>query len=213
MFEALIENLKKNNMEPYFVETKEEVVPLVEKLTNEGDTVSCGGSASLKESGVFKLLKSGRYNFLDRSKEGITPDEVQEIYRKTFSADVFFGSANALTENGEIYNVDGNANRVSAIAFGPKNVILIVGKNKIVKDLNEAAIRIKTICSPKNCQRLGLDTYCAKMGRCVSLNKENPQMSDGCDSEQRICCTYTILGHQRIKNRIKVIIVNEDLGF
>lgn len=213
MFEALIQKLEKNNMEAYFVETKEDVVPLVEKLTNEGDTVSCGGSATLKETGVSELLRSGRYNFLDRAKEGITPDEVQEIYRKTFSADVFFGSANAITENGEIYNVDGNANRVSAITFGPKSVILIVGKNKIVKDLNEAALRVKTICAPKNCVRLGLDTYCAKMGKCVSLNKEKPDMSDGCDSESRICCSYTVLSHQRAKGRIKVIIVNEDLGF
>lgn len=213
MFEALIQKLEKNNMEAYFVETKEEVVPLVEKLTNEGDTVSCGGSVTLKETGVSELLRSGRYNFLDRAKEGITPDEVQKIYRKTFSADVFFGSANAITENGEIYNVDGNANRVSAITFGPKSVILIVGKNKIVKDLNEAALRVKTLCAPKNCVRLGLDTYCAKMGKCVSLNKENPDMSDGCDSESRICCSYTVLSHQRAKGRIKVIIVNEDLGF
>lgn len=213
MFEKLIENLKKNNMDPYFVETKEAVVPLVKQLTNEGDTVSCGGSVTLKETGVFDLLKSGRYEFLDRSREGITPKEVQEIYRKTFSADVFFGSANALTEQGEIYNVDGNANRVSAITFGPESVILIIGKNKIVKDLNEAATRVKTVCAPKNCIRLGLDTYCAKMGKCVSLNKENPVMSDGCDSESRICCTYTVLGHQRTKNRIKVIIVNEELGF
>ena len=213
MFEKLIENLKKNNIEAYFVETKEDVVPLVKKLTNEGDTVSCGGSVTLQETGVFDLLKSGRYKFLDRSREGITPDEVQEVYRKTFSADVFFGSANAVTENGEIYNVDGNANRISAMTFGPKSVILIVGKNKIVSDLKQAEIRVKTICAPKNCKRLGLDTHCARTGRCVSLNKENHHMSDGCNSESRICCSYAVFGHQRTKNRIKVIIVNEELGF
>lgn len=213
MFETLIENLKKNNMDPYFVQTKEEVVPLVEKLTKEGDTVSCGGSVTLQETGVADLLRSGRYNFLDRAKEGITPDEVQEIYRKTFSADVFFGSANALTEKGEIYNVDGNANRISAMSFGPESVILIVGKNKIVSDLKQAEIRVKTVCAPKNCKRLGFDTYCARTGKCVSLNNDNHHMSDGCDSERRICCSYMVFGYQRQKNRIKVIIVNEDLGF
>ena len=213
MFEALIENLKKNNMEPYFVETKDEVVPLVEKLTNEGDIVSCGGSVTLQETGVFEFLKSGRYNFLDRSKEGLTPEEVQKVYRDTFSADVFFGSANALTEKGEIYNVDGNANRISAMTFGPKNVILIVGKNKIVSDLKQAEIRVKTVCAPKNCKRLGLDTPCSRTGKCVSLSKDEHFMSDGCTGDTRICCSYTILGYQRAKNRIKVIIVNEDLGF
>lgn len=209
----IMEALIKNNMEPYFVQTKDEVVSLVQSLIKEGETVSCGGSVSLQETGVIDLLKSGKYNFLDRSKEGTTPEEVQKIYRDTFFCDTYFGSANAITENGEIYNVDGNANRVSAISFGPKSVILIVGKNKIVKDLDEAVYRVKTIAAPLNCKRLKCDTYCSKMGKCVSLNKENPSMTDGCDSESRICRTYTILGKQRTKNRIKVILVNENLGY
>ena len=211
--EKLMQNLRKNNMEPYFVNTKQEVVPLVESLLKEGETLSCGGSMSLKETGVFDLLKSGKYNFLDRSTEGLTKEQIDEIYRKTFSADTFFASANAVTEQGEIYNVDGNANRVAAIMFGPQSVILIVGKNKIVKDLNEAQLRVKTVCAPLNTKRLNCDTYCNKTGKCVSLKNEGSFMSDGCDSDGRICCSYTVLGHQRIKNRIKVIIVNETLGF
>jgi len=119
---------------------------------------------------------------------------------------------NAVTADGVLYNVDGYANRVSALAFGPSRVIIIAGTNKIVKDLDEAVYRVKTVAAPLNAKRLGCDTYCAKTGRCVSLLKEHPQMSDGCDSEKRICCTYTVAARQRIKDRITVIIVNEELG-
>ena len=135
--ERTMENLKVNKMKPYFVETKEEVLPLVKTLLKEGDTVSNGGSVTLKETGVMEELKSGKYNYLDRSREGITPEEVEEVYRKTYSADVYFASSNAITENGELYNVDGNSNRVSAILYGPKSVVLVCGYNKIVKNIEE----------------------------------------------------------------------------
>ncbi len=209
----LMENLRRNNMEPYYVEKAEDVVPLVESLLKDGETVSAGGSLSLKQTGVMELLKGGKYNFLDRSKEGLTADDIREIYIKTFGADTYFASANAITQNGEIYNVDGNANRVSAILFGPKQVILVVGANKIVENLDEAVKRVKTIAAPENTRRLSCNTYCNKTGHCVSLNSDKPSMCDGCDSNSRICCSYTVMAHQRVKNRIKVILVNEDLGF
>ena len=204
------EKLEMNNMQTFVLKTKEEVYPLVKKLIPKEAVVSFGGSVTLSDTNVLEGLEKDGYKLLDRRKEGA---DVQKIYRDVFSADFYLSSSNAITENGELYNVDGNANRVAAITFGPKNVIIIAGKNKIVKNLDAAVRRVKEYVAPKNCVRLGLDTYCAKNGKCVSLNKENPEMSEGCASDSRICCDYVISSRQRIKNRIKVILVNEDLGY
>lgn len=210
--EKVQENLKKNNMEFYYAETAKDVCPIVESLMPEGCTVTHGGSVSIKECGIDVLLNSGKYNYIDRSK-ATTPEESLEIYRKAFSADAYISSANAITEDGVLYNVDGNSNRIAAIAFGPSSVIIIAGYNKIVHDLKEAEIRVKTEAAPPNCVRLSCDTYCAEKGECVSLLKASHQMSDGCSGDGRICCNYLISAHQRHKGRIKVIIVGEELGF
>lgn len=211
--EKVIENLRKNNMEPYFVQSKEEVLPLIESLMKPGQTVAVGGSVTLNETGVIEHLRSGKYHFLDRFAPGLSREEVTNIFRQSFLADVYLSSANAITEKGEIYNVDGNANRVAAILYGPESVILIAGKNKIVPDLKAAVQRVKQIASPLNCKRLGCATYCAEKGECVSLQQDAPDMCDGCASDARICCSYTVLARQRQKGRIKVILVNEDLGY
>lgn len=208
-----IENLKSNNMQAYYCETSEDVCKKVEELINDGDIISNGGSVTLKQTGVEDLIKNGRYNYLDRSAPNLTREEVQDIYRKAFSCDVYFSSANAITENGQLYNVDGNSNRVSAILFGPKSVIIIAGYNKIVKNIDEAILRVKTCAAPPNTIRLNLDTYCSKTGKCVSLNKEDSELCDGCKSKTRICCNYVVSGYQRHKDRIKVIIVGEELGY
>lgn len=207
--EKTIENLKKNNMAAYFAETKEDAVKLVEEMLCEGETISCGGSVTLSESGVFAFMQSGRYNFLDRSRAG-SPEEVAEIYRKTFYADTFLTSANAVTEAGELINVDGNCNRIAAITFGPKSVIVVVGVNKLVSDVAAGFKRVKEIAAPLNAKRLGCNTPCAKLGRCI---KADEPISAGCDSPERICVNYVVSGRQRIKDRIKVIICNESLGY
>ena len=211
--EKTMENLRRNRILPFYAETKEDVLPIVHTLLKEGDTVSNGGSVTLKQTGVIDELKSGKYNYLDRSREGITPEEVQQVYRDIYSADVYFASSNAITESGCLYNVDGNSNRVSAIVFGPKSVVLVCGYNKIVKDIDEAIKRVKTCAAPPNTVRLSCDTYCAKEGKCVSLNKDNPELCDGCRSESRICCNYVVSAYQRHADRIKVIIVGEELGY
>lgn len=208
-----MKNLERNKMKSYFVDTKEDVLPLVKTLLNEGDTVSNGGSMTLKETGVMDELKSGKYNYLDRGREGITREEVEEVYRQTYSADVYFASSNAITENGELYNVDGNSNRVSAILYGPKSVVLVCGYNKIVKNIEEAEIRVKTIAAPPNSKRLNCSTYCAETGKCVSMNSDSREIPMGCRSDGRICCNYVISAQQRHLNRIKVIIVGEELGY
>ena len=137
----------------------------------------------------------------------------REAYLKAFSADAYFCSSNAVTENGELYNVDGNSNRIAAISYGPKSVIMIVGYNKIVKNIDEAIKRVKTICAPKNCERLDINSYCNSKGECKSYLIENPEICDGCSSDTRICCNYLISSRQRHKDRIKVILVPEILGY
>lgn len=198
--------LEKNHMETHIVKTKEEVVPLVKSLVPSGAKVANGGSESLNECGVMDLLRSGDYEFIDRTKF----EDVRKAYAEAYTSDAYFCSSNAVTENGELYNVDGNSNRVSMIAYGPSSVIMVVGYNKIVKDLSEAATRVKTQAAPPNTKRLSCATYCRETGVCMGLQGG---MTDGCNSDGRICCSYLISGPQRHKNRIKVILVAESLGF
>lgn len=195
-----MEALRTNNMEAYYVKTAAEVRPFVEQLVPAGAVVSNGGSMSLAETGVMELLASGRYEYLDRSK--VQGDELAALYRRVFSADWYFASANAVTEAGEIYNVDGNANRVAAITFGPGHVLLVVGCNKIVKDMAAAEERVRQIAAPANTARLGCKTPCAVTGKC-----------EDCHSPGRICCTTVVHRYQREKGRIQVLLVGEALGF
>ncbi len=192
--------LRANNMEAYYVKTAAEVRAFVEQLVPAGATVSNGGSVSLAETGVMELLAGGRYHYLDRSK--VQGDELAALYRQVFSADWYFASANAVTEAGEIYNVDGNANRVAAITFGPKNVLLVVGCNKLVKDMPAAEERVRQIAAPANVLRVGSKTPCAVTGKC-----------EACHSPGRICCTAVVHRYQREQGRIKVLLVGEPLGF
>lgn len=206
------ENLRKNNMEFYFAKTKENVPEIVKSLIKKGDVISHGGSVSMAECGIRDLISSPDYRYLDRSKAQ-TPEEIKEIYRAAFSADVYISSTNAITENGVLYNVDGNSNRIAAIAFGPDSVIIIAGYNKIVSDLKEAELRVKKLAAPPNCVRLDCPTYCKEKGECISLSDSGHQIYDGCSGDGRICCNYLISAQQRHKGRIKVIIVGEDLGY
>ncbi len=200
-----------NNMEAYIVDSKEEAAQKVKSLINKGDVIASGGSVTLKECGIMDIVCSDDYNYLDRNS--VAPENVKEIYRKSFSADVYLSSANAITENGELYNVDGNSNRVAAIAYGPDSVIIVAGYNKIVRNLDEAANRVKKVAAPANTVRLGCETYCSKSGECASFTKDCFDMTTGCSSDARICCNFLISAKQRHKNRIKVILVAESLGY
>lgn len=197
--EKTIENLKKNNMDAYYADKKEDVISLIDSILNEGETIANGGSVTLKETGVLDYLRSGRFNFLDRYAKDA---KVNKIFREAFSADTYFTSSNAITEEGELYNLDGNGNRVAAMIFGPKKVIVIAGYNKIVKDIEHARDRVKNYVAPANAMRLNLNTPCSKIGKCID-----------CKSEEKICCAEVILGYQMKKGRIKVIIVGEELGY
>lgn len=210
---TVVENLRKNNMEVVLLSRKEDVVPFLKEQLKEGATVAVGGSKSLDEAKVLPLLRSGAYQFLDRYTEGLTRPEIEEIFKKSFFADVYIASANAITEQGEIYNVDGNGNRVAAMLFGPEKVYLVVGKNKIVKNLDEAVKRVRTVAAPLNTKRLSCATYCEKAGECASKVRDAAHMTAGCGSEGRICCDYTVMAYQRKKDRVCVILVDEELGF
>lgn len=198
MLTTTIENLNKNNIETFYVDSKDRVVDLLETLVPHGSTVSAGGSMSLYESGVIDYLESGKFKLIDKFKN---------------DSEYYFCSSNAVTKNGELYNVDGRSNRVAAIAYGPKNVIMVVSVNKIVNNLDEAIKRVKTIAAPKNCVRLNCDTYCKATGYCEAIAKSKTGMTDGCKSKARICCNYLVSALQREKNRIKVIFVEENLGY
>lgn len=209
----VISSLNKNNMTGIYAPDALSALEEVKKLLKEGDTVSMGGTVTAKECGVIPLLKSGKYNFLDRSREGITPDEIEKLYRDTFSADAYITSTNAITESGELYNVDGNSNRVSAMLFGPKKVIVIAGYNKIVHDIDDAIKRVKTTAAPANTMRLSCDTPCSKTGKCISLSKYDSKICDGCSSSDRICANYTVMSHQKKPGRVFVILIGEELGY
>ena len=200
--ERTIKALEENNMNGYYARTREDLIDKIKELVDEGAMVTCGGSETLFKTGVIDYLRSGRYDFLDRYKEGITREEVTEIFRQAFLADAYFVSSNAITEDGEIYNVDGNGNRVAAMLFGPDKVIIICGVNKIVKDLDAAIKRNRELAAPMNTKRLNKKTPCAKVGYCMD-----------CRSPERICNEYTLIKRQRDKDRIHVIFLNEELGY
>lgn len=194
--------LEKNNMKPYFAENREQLHDIVRELVKEDKLITAGGSVTLEESGVKALLMNEfKGIYLDRS-EGKTPEEIEDILHKAFVSDSFFASSNAVTEEGELYNVDGKGNRVSAMIYGPKQVVLIVGRNKIVKSMDEAVERVEQVAAPKNTRRLHTGTPCEATGSCAH-----------CRSKGRICCSYVRMGQQRVPDRIKVIIVNESLGY
>ena len=197
----VVKNLESRNMEAYFVKTKEEALKKALELIPEGSSISWGGTASAKEIGLLDAVHEGNYEVYDR-EEARTPELRNEIAHKALDCDFFIGSTNALAENGVMVNIDGNANRVAAFAFGPKNVLLIVGMNKVVKSEEDAMSRARNEAAPINAQRFGLDTPCSKNGMCYD-----------CKSPDCICCQILITRYSRVAKRIKVILVDENLGF
>lgn len=194
--------LEKNRIKPYYAADRKQAAEIVRELIKDDKLITSGGSMTLKETGIADMLTSEFGDvYLDRSSAQ-TREQTEEIYRKAFVSDTFLCSTNALTEDGELYNVDGNGNRVSAMIYGPKQVIVVAGVNKIVRDLAQAVRRVETVAAPKNTIRLSCETPCAKTGECGH-----------CHAQQRICCSYVRLAWQRVPNRIKVIIVDENLGY
>lgn len=196
--QKVIKGLESRNMSGYYAASREEALQLALTLIPEGATVTMGGGMSVHEIGLVKALKDGNWNFIDR-------DEIADkraAMLMAYDADVFLASSNAITEDGVLVNIDGNANRVSAIAQGPKKVVMIVGMNKICKDVDGAMKRARNVAAPCNAQRFGISTPCAKTGSCMD-----------CKSPETICCQFLITRYSRHTGRIHVILVNDSLGF
>lgn len=200
--ERTISNLQKRNMEGFFVKNENELKELLIQLIAENSVVGVGDSMTLFQTGVIDFLRSRDYNFLDKYKEGITSEDKKKIYIENFSADTFMCSTNALTEEGELYNIDGNGSRVAPMLYGPKQVIIVTGINKIVKNIEEAEKRARNFAAPIDAKRLEKNTPCTKLGYCID-----------CKSPERICNDFTIIRGQFIKGRIKVIILGKALGY
>ena len=196
--QKVIKGLESRNMKGYYAADKDEALKIALELIPENSSISMGGAMSAHEIGLIDALKNGNYNFIDRD----AAEDKRAAMLEGYDADYFLTSANAMTEDGVMVNIDGNSNRVSAIAQGPKHVLVIVGMNKICDDVDGAMKRARNVAAPINAQRFGLSTPCAKTGSCMN-----------CKSPDTICCQFLITRYSRHTDRIHVILVNDTLGF
>ena len=196
--QTVIRGLQSRNMSGYYAANKEEALAKALELIPKGATVTMGGGMSVHEIGLTDALKQGDYHFIDRDKEA----DKRAAMLMAYDADVYLAGANAITQDGVMVNIDGNSNRVSAIAQGPKKVIFIVGMNKVCDDVDGAMKRARNVAAPINAQRFGLTTPCSKTGSCMN-----------CKSPDTICCQILITRFSRHPGRMHVILVNDDLGF
>ena len=195
----VIKNMQERFMEAYFCETKEDALQKALELIPEGSTVSWGGTMTMKEIKLLSALKQGNYNLLDRE----TAKDGQDVQREAFFSDYYIMSSNAISDDGQLINIDGNGNRCAALVFGPKNVLVIAGMNKVVQGLENAMNRAQTVAGPINVQRFpDKVTGCSQTGMCTK-----------CKTPDTICCNTVITRISRPAGKIKVILVNEDLGF
>ena len=196
--QKVIKGLNSRNMTGYYAADREEALKTALSLIPEGSSVTMGGGMSIHEIGLSQALKEGNWHFIDRDQIA----DKRAAMLAAYDADVFLSSVNAMTEDGILVNIDGNANRVSAIAQGPKKVLFIVGMNKVCDDIDGAMKRARNVAAPSNAQRFGLSTPCAKTGSCMN-----------CKSPDTICCQFLITRFSRHPGRIHVILVNDFLGF
>ena len=196
--QTVIKGLESRNMTGHYAANKEEALKIALNLIPKGSSISMGGCMSAREIGLTDALKNGEYDFIDRDAY----EDGRVAMLKAYDADFFLASANGMTQDGVIVNIDGNSNRVSAIAQGPKHVLFIVGMNKICDDVDGAMKRARNVAAPINAQRFGLSTPCAKTGSCMN-----------CKSPDTICCQFLITRYSRHTDRIHVILVNDNLGF
>ena len=196
--QKVIKGLESRGMTGYYAADKEAALKQALALIPEGSTVTMGGGMSVHEIGLVKALVEGNYNFIDRD----AVEDKRAAMLAAYDADFYLMSANAMTEDGILVNIDGNSNRVSALAQGPRKVIVIAGMNKVCDDVDGAMKRARNVAAPINAQRFGLNTPCAKTGSCMN-----------CKSPDTICCQILITRFSRHEGRISVILVNDDLGF
>lgn len=199
--DSLIEKFNLRGIEGYYCDTKDEALQMAKRFLTPGCSISYGGSETLKEIGLIESLSNSDYIVYDRSK-ATTPEEKSALYAKIVTSDYFFMSSNAITLDGQLVNIDGAGNRVACLITGPKNVIVIAGMNKIVPDVTAGVARVQNMASPPNCLRLNKKTPCAEIGRCVN-----------CLTPDCICSQVVVTRTSNTPNRIKVILVGEELGY
>ena len=195
---TVIKGLESRNMSGYYAGTREEALKVALSLIPEGCKVTHGGSFSIEEIGLVDALKHRTYDYCDRN--AATDKRAAELF--AYDSDVFLGSVNAITADGVLVNIDGNSNRVSAYAYGPRKLVLIVSLNKVCSDVDAAMKRARNVAATMNVQRFGLSTPCVRTGTCMN-----------CKSPDTICCQFLVTRFSRHKNRIHVILVNDSLGF
>lgn len=200
--EKMEKAFQNNNMELFHLDNSQQLLTFLDDYLKPGIKVGVGGSMTLFETGVIDKLRNSDVQFLDRYQDGLSREELQDIYRESFLADIYITSSNAVTMNGCLYNIDGNGNRVAAMIYGPKEVFVIVGRNKIFTTEEAAINHIRNVAAPANAMRLNKNTPCTKAGKCLD-----------CKSSDCICSSFVKMGYQSNVNRIKVIVVNEDLGY
>lgn len=195
--QTVIKGLESRNMKGFYASSKDDALKIALSLIPENSTVAMGGCTSANEIGLIDALKNGKYKYIDRALM-----EPRESLMAAYDADIFLASANAMTSDGVLVNIDGNSNRVSCIAQGPRKVVFIVGMNKVCDDLDSAIKRARTVAALANAQRFNIDTPCKKTGRCFD-----------CKTPDTICCQFLITRYSKHPGRINVILVNENLGF
>lgn len=197
---TVIKGLESRNMSGYYAKTKEEALKIALSLIPEGSKVTNGGSFSIREIGLYDAMVNGNYEYVDRDK--LPPEKKHDAELFAYDADVFLGSVNAISNDGVLVNIDGNSNRVSAYAYGPRKLVLVVGMNKVSGDVDSAIKRARNTAATSNVQRFGLSTPCSQTGACIN-----------CKSPDTICCQFLITRFSRHKGRIHVILVDDTLGF
>jgi L-lactate utilization protein LutB len=202
LVQSTIHNLNRNNMAGYHVHSVAQLHEIIKSLIQRGETVGCGDSLTLEQTGIFDFMRCQDYKFLDKHRHGLSYEEKREIYLQNFRADTFLTGINAVTTDGSLFNIDGNGSRVAPILYGPKQVIAVVGTNKIVNSVDEAILRTRQIAAPLDAKRLGKDTPCAKLNKCID-----------CHHAQRICNDFVLITGQFEKDRIKVILIEGNYGF
>ena len=199
--EAIIKNLEKRNMQGFYVDNKEEAIEKFMTLINKNDVVAWGGSVTIDEIGLKQVLEENNFSVIDRDKAK-TPEERVQLMKKALTSDVFITSTNAITMDGELMNVDGNGNRLAAFCYGPDSVIVFAGMNKIVPDLDSALPRVRNKATVPNVFRVNAESPCRYTGECSE-----------CKGDNSVCCQILITRCCKPKNKIKVILIGENLGF
>jgi len=200
--QKVIKGLEKRNFNGYYCETAEAAVEKAMAMLEDGASAAWGGSETLKQTGLIERLKQAdNLQVIDRDAAQ-TPEEKRQIYFKCSAADYYFMSSNAITQDGELVNVDGMGNRVACLIYGPANIIILAGMNKIVPDVRSGIERVRYTAAPPNANRLGLKTPCASAGYCMD-----------CHVPDCICSDIVITRRSKEKGRIKVILIGEDSGY